>query len=1513
MKNQKRPGRPKVRSAVVLADKSSNSADTKHTSIPRYNRIASGQDADLNTQCMKMSHHEEVNSREDEKENDIDELLSSPIKRSSYESPLQSRYLESSSPIRKKKTVAFSDELLSDMPSSPDKFSTPKRSILKPTHGGCNQLIDPNNTALWSKQSGNGRDLYWPGNNNFWLQGTVIQLPHGSPELPQLIQGCLRVLSDESFNKRFEVYATLNSLNKSENEALRKIFGASRQIINGKTQVFQPTVRYSDNNIVSELTSYIRKDIIKYESILFPAEIEKENQRSKSKNDPFSIRVISQALRLIGNFISDPELNLLIPADDIKWFFLHSCSTIVTTTTSKALVASYLGIIKEYNFSIKKKRIVFENSDLPERILFSLLNMKSFPSPSILTERFISIRNLVQTFPSMMSKNFRHWFGLLLINVCSLTSQAYYKCMAIGSLVLLEISKHFLDNKNAMLQVDSFLESNLPKNFKSFFSEGSIFEADLDILAMEYVNSGLRTMINNGQSKPAMEIWMAITLLCNSGNSGFEAWCFLSRWMEIQNACFQGHGNSAKLLAITSFKTVVYRVCHNDLSNTQKFFDTQLQGGKQKSQIINNTFKPKVRLLTHAILNVSEIEDQKDLIDGLHDLFLCIIYTLVNPMSQKSSTKYMHIYWDRILQPVLMFFYFKRGSSSPYMNNLGFNLLTKLLKNSTASLGKSHNEFRCLSSEPISLNELAPLPSRWIYNHFDKLIPCVTVILQLELIFVEQKVELITELLNTIKLSTKKEIKVSQSTFDIIDSMPIILDVLFKHSNVSSEATSKLVISLRETFDSSSLVRHTNRSGYTSSSYLTIIENYNIKVGDDQLKELLDLILSGLAKADSMALLQDLTKLFKETKESESSHKLKMIVNFISVVTETDFETCKDISGILDNESEDIAKKLIEFATAKSNVDEASKLLKSLDVHTWSLRMFEYYISLSHNMLCELLKAHTNSLMKQKLENYDSFVYFFKFLIYNRYDSEILALVGDIIRKLNDIQGFHRFEISQIWKDYLSNLLKSDNFEILDNVLVVTYEQSEIDVKPYVRNNWAKLPSLKRCWLDRNSELHIDKALSSFQESEHKKETGESSTNVLSKFCNSRPRGRPKGRLSRRRKANSDSSSIPAQEYKSKTKTSSEDYEGYQQENKGLDSNELCNDRERESHNFNLHSFTALVTSKLSSVVDQSIDQSDAKTKIPANTIYDNSLQSPRENSAIHTSEEYSISNDVENSFNLKKDTKKANSESLLENRNTLDKRKFLESEGDMSIPKKAKVSERIDEFQKYENSNGDSSPRSESDIGSYESNGLMTPNDSMDEENAFSRRIQSSFLMTDKNDGSMTSLESLLDGSISPDEADGFQETGSIISLNDGSPQTAKPSKHTKKRPNHYTITELRTSPEKSKLIENSPKSSLSKENLLLRSTNLSSQFSTSSKESSESNDNVVSLVTSTSKDCPELVREAPLKSLSERGDFGLISSILDAILDEEISKLTADEKHQLETRLMQLMLRMRSIPPQS
>lgn len=1029
------------------------------------------------------------------------ELNLSPIKRDSpaqlYKMPQQTlpRKLPTaplflSSPSKRRKTVAFSDNITSDVPSSPlmgqlEPQLTPKRSILKPASENFDSSpLDPNNSAMWVKTSHAilhqfSTSSHAPNNAEFWQPGTIIQLEPKSSDLLQLVDGCVEVLRLDGFCRKFEVYATLNQIFKlNDAVVLADIFAGDASTSSWVAMVEKTTgfKRKRLTPFIHEICEYVTRDVQAIEDKLFASSgIPK---LSLPRNDPFMARTLSQALKLVSSFLSISSLNSCIAVGTVKWFYSHTCEMIVKPTISKSLVLPYLSIIKDCHFSGKKRRFIFENSPNPllERMLFALLNIRNFVSSSLVNEKFIALKNLIQKFPAIMAKNFHLWFGGLVLNLCDITFPLYTKIAAMGITSLLEAARNYLDNPDVCLAARSMLEMPLPTEQKSFASENLISISTMPLtVTIDYVSDSLKELIDSGHYKSAMDIWVGLTLLLGSFDQGIESWKHLHPWLQVHKYCFNALSILAKVTALASWKAIIYKVCVLELKNNRHTLG-HIDGTKgsvdlnnihstpnTKQQLrLEEVLRPKIKLLIHIFVNISSLEFQREIIDTLNHAFLSILYTLLNNQ-QKTNAKMLVIYWDKIIQPILINFYFKKEISNAHMHHLGVGILNRLLKPSTPVNEKSYSTVRCLSHEPVSLGEINSLNPRWVYLRFEKLLLILLVVFKLKELDIDAKIGSFNTFLNTLKFTTKKELLPSDTTYDIIDILPMALQILLDNGKASYDSIFKLLVNINDTFGASNLISEIDDSPLV---FDVILANSIQGLEAQQLNAILSMLHGAISEKKSLIFLSHLVELNNKFKRQDLTEFVGECLNNKKSLkfSHQDMILVGKIFRLLDQNFAGIAKKLIQhIVLLKAN--DFEKIVEELGLASWSIQIFKFFLTLMHDAPYEHLKLTCLKLIMSKWQANEHFGEILDMLLENKFDYEIHSLRSTIVENL---QKHGDRQTIRNWEEYLASF--QGETEKLDELMCSSIVLA-IDLTTIPNFQWQNFPRYQEAYQKKNGAL----------------------------------------------------------------------------------------------------------------------------------------------------------------------------------------------------------------------------------------------------------------------------------------------------------------------------------------------------------------------------------------------------------------------------------------------------------
>lgn len=1075
---QNKPSRPRTRS---LALKASTRASLGGKSTPRRKKLQKKGSAGSReaSPMIDLTTEEEqqptiAQSPEDDDESPLrnpkrrktspaaastEELNLSPIKSSEHRAMAP----PSSSPVNRRKIVTFSDDMV---PSSPMKaMETPRKSILKNLghFAADSSPLDPNNSAMWMKTAHSilhsfSTEYHSPNNPAFWQPGTIIQLEPRSNDLPQLIDGCMEVLKLETFDRKFEVYATLNQICKLNDASI-----VAELFLGGDVLWLQQTekaTRYKPRlnpDYIKDVFKFIRRDILATEEALLK-KAPPQTKLSPLRNNPFQSRVLNQALKFAAILLMSPSVNRSIAIDDIQWLYSHTCGQIVSPTISKSLVLPYLSIIKDCHFAPKRRRAIFENSSHPilEQMLSALLNIRNFGSSSLVNEKFIALKNMILNFPNLMAKNFHLWFVGLVLNLCDTGFPLYTKVVSTGITALLEAARNFLDNPDVCFAGRKFLESPLPQSQTSFTSDNLIsISTSPSSLTIDYVIESLLGLIQNGHFKFAMDIWVGLTLLCGKFDNGFENWKYLTKWLQVHKYCFNELDMMAKVTAISSWKVIVYKICCMELRDirTHIFLEKPGTPEKMRHQGIEEALRTKIKLLIHVFVNITSIESQKEIIDALHNSFMSILYNLFN-YPAKASAKLQDIYWDRIIYPVLVNFYFKKDSSIPYMHSLGLSIIDRLIKPTSNSSEKTFSSIRCLSNECIQLPEIHSLNPKWVFVRFDKIMQVLSVILKLDRIESDPKLNIVNNFMNTLKFITKKELQLSDTTRDIIDNLPLTLGILSKGSNLSYDSLFKLVVNLNDTFGAQNLMIDSDFEAsscyevllfhsiqyYTSNQLHGIVSMIHGAVGERYYFHFVYQLIRINSKHKRGDLEGHITDCLNNKRVNRLSHHEMLIAGKMFKYLETDFAM--------------IAKKVIQHIVLLK-AEEFERMVSLLGIKEWKNKVFKFFLGLMHDAPYDHLKRMSLSLLRQKWSSYEDFSELLTFLLESKFDYEIESCFVEITQTIAKLEGGQRIQMEDAVSNYLIQV--SDKDSVVDGLLVTAHSNG-VDFTSTFKENLSRYP-----------------------------------------------------------------------------------------------------------------------------------------------------------------------------------------------------------------------------------------------------------------------------------------------------------------------------------------------------------------------------------------------------------------------------------------------------------------------
>ena len=1097
----------------VVSESSTNCASDRDTDHPVTSQKQVLQDSDAHldtkmseTKCGRVQAPPSAVERDEARagraaKQSID-LNSSPIKEvqpglRAVLSARPDRVELLSSPTKKQKSVAFSDNIASDIcdepPGAGEPPSSSPRLILKNVAASkYSSPPDPSNSSTWAKLLRTQGGQHCPSNPHFWQTGIIVQLQSKSNDLPQLVEGCICVLACPSFDKKFEVYATLNLVFRANDAAtLKELLLNEDSPWLSAVEAATGFVRTNPALYMSRLCSYVQRDMALLESRLF-----KSDAPALATADPFDSRVLNQVLKLIGNLLAVPALSCTISVADIKAILLHTCDVLVQPALPKSLVAPYLGIVKDCQISPKQRKLVFESAYEPllEKILFALLRMRNFVSSSLINEKFAALCILVQHFPAVLAKHFHDWFPGLLLSLCDISFVLYAKVVAAGAATLLEAARKYLDASEVCAVTRRALEVPLLPEATSLISDTSLGASACAQTTVEYVANNLKNLVRHGHYKHAMDIWLGLTLLLGAVPGGFDSWRHLGTWLLVHKTCFNENAVAAKEAALLAWLVVAYKICVVELHDVSAlaafsvnppsspngrrgvFSPAKGPSPARVTELPHTTaakaspswdaaLRPKIRLLVYPFLCLSSTETPPQLVHALHRLFLAVLFNIFN--FHRASLQLFLASWDKIAVPLMHSLYFRKNASA-HLHQLGHEVLAGLLRPSTVT-DKGASAVRCLANNLVTVAEIHPFNARWLHARFEKVLPVINLVFQLPHLRLDAKLNVLYAFLSTVRPVLRKEMQPSDATLDMIENLPRSLEIVAASHAFSYEEASKLVRSLINAFGAPNLVP----SCVEAASVFETILDASAAWSAPNLSGLLSMLYSAVGEKRSLPFLLRLVEFASTTRRDallvfvgdclNSRKNTRFLVPEMVIISR--------IFRLLDQNFAGIAKKLIQYLVLM-RPDEFESLTLQLQISRWSPPIVHFFLVLMHDAPYNHLRAVTASLVAEKLADPNTTEMVITFLLEQRATTEVLRLQDKVWLRLRPLlkcnNGF-----KQMWRAYLAEISDS---AVLDEVLVGALRYG-IAVEDVISDRWNNFPQVLAEWAAQHglgcSEPHI--------------------------------------------------------------------------------------------------------------------------------------------------------------------------------------------------------------------------------------------------------------------------------------------------------------------------------------------------------------------------------------------------------------------------------------------------------
>lgn len=581
------------------------------------------------------------------------------------------------------------------------------------------------------------------GDLNFWSPGLVVELPAQSKtEVQLLFDGAIRVLRQPQFDRRFEVYASLATVVKHN--------------------VTPELVRYltkestgSKGTPLTLITLLVRSDIT-----MLAQECWGRDDVS-TRNDPFQIRTMSQALRLITTFMSDEFLNCFLALDDVRWFYRQAATLLTRPLVSKALTLPLLQLLKDCKFPRSLRRKIFDNNEIIELMLMALINMQCFSSSTILSERVIAFYNYCIMFAPIMAKNAVHWVGPLVLSIITTAAQVPKSANVVVQ-TFTEICKVGEKHSDIIRALRDFLNQELNAETAELVVQLKLTNEAIEVEGQcgeDIVLQGLERLIELDRAKPALDLWVLLTLCLNK---------LPPKWRLIPHIAYQ---KDVTWESLRSWRVYVH-----------------LLGEKEgwNAEIIPR----KLLDLADIVRGPLHWQPTPDLIH-MNSLVMDTIYHTIHKCIALMTIKSLRGYWDAVIAPMMIDTFFKLNEQTALH---GYRILAHLTL--TAPI-VPYSQDRIYSEEPIQIHEINCLPRLWIAKHAKSVAPLISQAL-LSLKDSARGLHLASQYLQSVSgMTTADEVlficelaTVINNILDICDSRPKFIEMLFQQFSPEAILTS---------------------------------------------------------------------------------------------------------------------------------------------------------------------------------------------------------------------------------------------------------------------------------------------------------------------------------------------------------------------------------------------------------------------------------------------------------------------------------------------------------------------------------------------------------------------------------------------------------------------------------------------------------------------------------------------------------------------------------------------------
>lgn len=813
---------------------------------------------------------------------------------------------------------------------------------------------------------------------------------------------------------RFEVYASLNQL----------IAVAER-----------PTVLLFAERMAAIL-ALCRKDITKLEDNLGITDCD-----DKENFDAMDVRKLYQCLKFTTAMV-----NILFRLgsnyfDTIAWYHKHATEVLQNGRLSRGILSPYISIIKEVTPLLKTQRDFFNANNLPALALDAVLNMKQLNSSAIISDRFLALRSLVTHFPGTMGTRIQRWLPSLLVNVFRMPPVIQSKCQTIAIQTLFEAARSFIDDSSTLSKIQILMDSPIPFNISYFFQGDNVQSLYEGKLLIEFVLEELQNAVDVDESKNALDIWTAITILV--GGPHFHKWPPLELWIKFLFDCQKSKNEGIRRKAFYAWRAVIHNTCYYSLANVSYLLKVDIK--------LDNT-KDIIKLLLRLFTGLNEkFWSDSVITNEVASLALSIIYSFLN---QRNVQKYHSFYWSDVINSLL------QNSILKLQDDNAYYLFKQLMV--TENIQEDFNQLRCLSHDSVETKEICPLTQKWVHANVPILSVLVEGILEGNS-SIAFKFDILKLLINKLKSIIKRELKASEGTDNLLKLLPKWNILLLKSDGFNAVEYVEYLGLVIDTFDKDDLLNFSEDNFLVDSlaCLSEVLLPLELKLVVQKLNDLLD--------QDSISVLVD-----GLSSRSIYTTDLPFLLRDICKSREIFLKLSGKILTYCDDNYDAIVDDILsmsptQFACAKDFLD----VWLPVNMHLWKWNALGYLAIKAHAAKQVNVRALVIRFLKIKIESSIDTMKIFRFMIDNDLHDFLYQMGSTIFESSKSLEALEILDFTRSWRSYLMQQSKSEDFKALDKLLLMTLMHSDIDILPYIRGRWDDLPKLKRRWLKKYEKLPI--------------------------------------------------------------------------------------------------------------------------------------------------------------------------------------------------------------------------------------------------------------------------------------------------------------------------------------------------------------------------------------------------------------------------------------------------------